>query len=905
MNFHIPHLTKSIFLIVLFIGVLFTNTFSQIVINEIMYNPPASMGDDDFYEWIELYNNSNNAVNLSGWKLLDDDNTHSPFTIPSGTLIQPNGFLIIAKNVDSVGNFYGLANLVGDISWNFGNSTDQVRLFNQTGLIQDSVLYLDNTPWPPTADGSGKSLELINPNLENSSYFGWRASITNFGTPGLQNSTYQDINLLPPPANIEVAERTTSSIKIRWSRIPGVLNYNVERRDWPDTNIINTSVNTTDTTMLFSNLQTGGQVYLFRVKGLLDTIQGVFSRYTYGVTKGVVAHLPQYRVMVSQKSIDTMNSNVSADIIVPTTLIIGDSISVDGNIRYRGETARYWPKKSFRVTLPSNYLINGHYKVNFNAEYVDESLIRSKLSYDLFNSINLPSSQCRMVHLSMNESYYGVMANTEPVDEPLLQRYGYHLNGSLYKGNCELKVGQALLNEKNMGDPNDYSDLENLISFIHKNMTIQAWRDSALNLIDIDKFFDWYSINMLVSNMDFPAKNYYLYNPLPQKKWLWLPWDYDLSFGRHWWYDNFFYYNLKTDDALDGGSINNPKVDDKYNMLLSRLLMVPEFVQLYKQKLYNNLHTVFAQNVMYNNIDTNFQSVYEDALLDTKKSVSNTIFMNQDLRVKSFVLLRREYLNSVLSSVMNTNLNSAKITKSALDTLVAVDGLNHPVVKVVNHACVDSADIELMPKPYFGYDANVLAHFKIRKYGINNCTNIRFGLTYLRSDYYFGKFTSTSNLRVYQRIGGNWLQISNYYFDAQNKTFCLTPAINDSVYVFAIAKSTPITGVENEYQQAEAFDFSLEQNYPNPFNPITKIKFSLPNVVRDLSRDSKADNFSSYTSLKVYNILGKEVTTLVNEELSPGTYEQEFDGSKLPSGVYFYELRSGYYSDIKKFVLLK
>jgi hypothetical protein len=894
MNRYLPHHKKTFLLIVSIVFISFTTTFSQIVINEIMYNPPASMGDDDFFEWIELYNNSDNPIDLSGWKLLDDDNTHSPFLIPSGTIIQANSFLVIAKNVDSVSSFYGLSGLVGGISWNFGNSTDQVRLYNQLDEIQDSVQYLDNSPWPTAADGNGKSLELINPNLENSSHFGWRASIPNFGTPATQNSVYEDVNLLPPPSTIEVVERTTTSIKIRWSKIPGVINYNVERRDWPDTNFIHTSLNTSDTTMLFSNLQTNGEIYLFRVKGILDTIQAVFSKYVYGVTKGVTAHLPQYRVMVSQQSIDSMNSNIVADIIVPTTLIIGDSISVDGNIRYRGETARYWPKKSFRVTLPSSYLINGHYKVNFNAEYVDESLIRSKLSYDLFNRINLPSSKTRMVHLSMNESYYGVMANTDAVDEPLLNRYGYHLNGSLYKGNCELKLGQALFNEKNMGDPNDYSDLENLINFIHINLPVNAWRDSALNLFDVEKFFDWYAINMLVSNMDFPAKNYYLYNPLPQKKWLWLPWDYDLSFGRHWWYDNFFYYNLKTDDAIDGGSINNPKIDDKYNMLLSRLLTVPEFVQQYKQKLYHNLQTVFAQDVMYSNIDTNFQAIYQDALLDTKKSITNTIFMNQDLRLKSFVLLRREYVNSVLLNVLNTDLYNAKIRKTSADTLVGVNGLNNPVIKVVNHACMDSADVELMPTPYFGFDSKVLAYFTIKKYGGNSCVNLRFGLTYLRSDYYFSKFTSTSNLRVYQQINGNWLQVSNYYFDSAKKTFWITPPLHDSVYVFAIAKSTPITDAEDETLTETVYDFRLEQNYPNPFNPSTTINYQIPTA--------------GFVTLKVYDLLGREAAILINEEKEAGNYSFQIDlnnHNRLTSGVYFYELVSGNYRSTKKFILLK
>jgi beta-glucanase (GH16 family) len=101
--------------------------------------------------------------------------------------------------------------------------------------------------------------------------------------------------------------------------------------------------------------------------------------------------------------------------------------------------------------------------------------------------------------------------------------------------------------------------------------------------------------------------------------------------------------------------------------------------------------------------------------------------------------------------------------------------------------------------------------------------------------------------------------------------------------------------------------FQLKQNYPNPFNPVTKIKFSIPNVERDLSRYGGSENSQSRVSLKVYNILGNEIATLLNEQKLPGLYEVEFDAGKynIPSGIYFYELRVGEFRDIKKMVFMK
>jgi len=107
-------------------------------------------------------------------------------------------------------------------------------------------------------------------------------------------------------------------------------------------------------------------------------------------------------------------------------------------------------------------------------------------------------------------------------------------------------------------------------------------------------------------------------------------------------------------------------------------------------------------------------------------------------------------------------------------------------------------------------------------------------------------------------------------------------------------------------------EFELYQNYPNPFNPSTKIKYEIPDEVRNDSR---------LVTLKVYDVLGNEIATLVNEEKQPGTYEVEFSATShsgpalpagrlsgihtFPSGIYFYQLKAGNFAKTKKMVLLK
>jgi len=85
--------------------------------------------------------------------------------------------------------------------------------------------------------------------------------------------------------------------------------------------------------------------------------------------------------------------------------------------------------------------------------------------------------------------------------------------------------------------------------------------------------------------------------------------------------------------------------------------------------------------------------------------------------------------------------------------------------------------------------------------------------------------------------------------------------------------------------------FILSQNYPNPFNPTTTITFALP--------------VKSFVSLKIFDALGREVGTLLNEELSVGIYSKQWDASGLPSGVYFYRLQAGSFIETKKLILLR
>ncbi len=156
-----------------------------------------------------------------------------------------------------------------------------------------------------------------------------------------------------------------------------------------------------------------------------------------------------------------------------------------------------------------------------------------------------------------------------------------------------------------------------------------------------------------------------------------------------------------------------------------------------------------------------------------------------------------------------------------------------------------------------------------------------------------GVWRSTNN-------GDNWNQISDGIFYPFIDALCFDSA----GYSYAgslgggLYKSTFVISINKEQKNIPK-SFTLSQNYPNPFNPTTKIKFSIPNL--PLMKGAGGMD----VRLIIYDILGREVATLVNEQLKPGSYEVEFDGSNYSSGVYFYKLTASEFTETKKLILLK
>jgi len=188
-----------------------------------MYNPSPELGDDEYFEYVEIYNNGIEQVDLSGWYFSEG----FLYIFPDGVILDINEYIVVCQNPDSISINYGISNVVGPfVNGALSNSGEDIELSDADDFVVDYVAYDSSGEWPSEPDGNGPSLELIDPGLDNLLPGSWAASTINNGTPGIINSvlTSESITVVSPNGG-EFWEQGTMK-GIIWTS----LNYNVPVR---------------------------------------------------------------------------------------------------------------------------------------------------------------------------------------------------------------------------------------------------------------------------------------------------------------------------------------------------------------------------------------------------------------------------------------------------------------------------------------------------------------------------------------------------------------------------------------------------------------------------------------------------------------------------------------------------
>ncbi len=250
----------------------------DIVINEINYNPAGT----DTTEFLELYNNDNAEIDLSGYYFSDG----ITFTFPDSTTIKPGDFIVLASDTAAFHKYYGFSTPY-QYSGALSNKGETVVFKNVESVTVDSVTYDDNDPWPTSPDGDGPSLSLKSPDLDNTLPENWAPSLQNGGTPGAvnfpQNTPPTAVTLLAPPDSTVFTQNDfpsdTSMVTFCWTAafdpdMQDTVHYVFSVLDEKKQALFDTTLVNGDTCLSIEPPDSGGFYYWF-VKSV-DT-EGAYS----------------------------------------------------------------------------------------------------------------------------------------------------------------------------------------------------------------------------------------------------------------------------------------------------------------------------------------------------------------------------------------------------------------------------------------------------------------------------------------------------------------------------------------------------------------------------------------------------------------------------------------------------
>ncbi|MCG6959718.1 CotH kinase family protein, partial [bacterium BMS3Abin03] len=294
--------------------------------------------------------------------------------------------------------------------------------------------------------------------------------------------------------------------------------------------------------------------------------------------------------------------------------------------RLRGNTSRYSQKKSFKVSF--NDFIPGRNfygvdKLNLNGEHNDPSIVRSKLCWDLFNTIGMKSSRAAYADVYINDQYYGLYISVEHIDDEFLQKNFTDDTGNLWKclypadlnylGSDQNLYKISAYDLKTNEAGSDYSQLAHLIDILN-NTPNNLFADSLESIIYIDELLKYFSMDILTGSWDdywALMNNYYLYYEPAAKKFHLIPYDYDNTFGIDW----------SGNDWAIADPYNFPQVVAGYRPLAQRMMQNNQYRDLYTHFLEFYRENLFLLPLWENRIDSLRIMITPSALADNYRTL--------------------------------------------------------------------------------------------------------------------------------------------------------------------------------------------------------------------------------------------------------------------------------------------
>lgn len=583
----------------------------ELIISEIMYDPPSDIDGDEF---LELHNPSASPVDLAGVCVDGIDYCFGGGTLAAG------GYLVLSPDPAQFQATYG-GTAFGQFAGGLKNGGETITLTSGATVL-DEVDYDDKAPWAVTPDGEGPSLERVSATNDGDDWLNWAASTAGAGhTAGGVNSvaasglTPRIENIVAPASPVAPGQAITVTANIADDTSASL----VWRLDFgPETAVPLTGGAVRSATI---PAQAAGHVVRYRVEATNAIGQSSVPRIddtiayngVYVVDTSPSSNLPILEWFIAPAEYTDLMDNQRFTGQFKTSVLVYDNVVYDNvQVRIRGSRSRNAPKPNYKFEMPKGhdldmgalleepvdeFAIQGHWS--------DHSYGRTVLAWDTYADAGFARVQHFPLRLERNNSFQGLYGYMDIPDKTWREREGFE-DGEFYKGQTsgfETNVNIRTRFDKKSPDDNNYSTLSTLLDAVIAPES-QAQADFIRENLDLPAVINYAAITAMIEHHDSSSKNFYLYrDTFGTGRWEMLPWDLDHTFGN--------------DCCLVNSTFVTPaEPGDKTNDILVAVLADDELRDMYFRRLRTVIDEFYGPGQYEAKYDAFKALVLSEALLD-------------------------------------------------------------------------------------------------------------------------------------------------------------------------------------------------------------------------------------------------------------------------------------------------
>ena len=366
-----------------------------------------------------------------------------------------------------------------------------------------------------------------------------------------------------------------------------------------------------------------------------------------GDTDFFPATLVPYELRLDRAALKRLNASPYSDETCPASLL-ADGGKYDGvRVRYRGQWARSWPKKPFKIFLPKETPYHGYPALNLNSPWRDPSLLREVLAYHIYAACGAPAPRARVVRLLINGQFEGLYVDVEQPKRQFLKRIGMP-KAAIYKA-----LGRSnASDERDLGTTKRYEaqyeketreaeGFDELQKFCRGLATAADAPEFFEQHVDVERLVNYLAAGVLVQNWDCYNKNHHLVHDVEGSgKWFPTPWDVDRTLGDHW-NGSFDAFDL----PVFLGTRRLPGVTG-WNRLEETFLSVPAYRSRFLARLEVLIQSEFTPAKLYPVVDRWASQIAADAKVDRARWHGGDIsFQSGVIQLKRYIEKRRAFLH--------------------------------------------------------------------------------------------------------------------------------------------------------------------------------------------------------------------------------------------------------------------